>query len=65
MNYRLLPRHIMLAVRNDQELDKLLKNVTFATSGVVPHIESILLPKKSTSAKKKPVRSAKPASDSD
>lgn len=57
----------MLAVRNDQELDKLLKNVTFATSGVVPHIEGVLLPKKTVSMKKNPksVAAKNVSSDSD
>lgn len=43
---RIMPRHIMLAVRNDEELNKLLQNVTIASSGVIPDIEKILLPKK-------------------
>lgn len=58
----------MLAVRNDNELAKLLGNVTFAQSGVVPHIETVLLPKKSSSRSKKSVQKPKPAavtSDSD
>lgn len=56
----MIPRHIMLAVRNDVELSELLRDITFASSGVMPHIETVLLPKKSTSKKKK-----KNSSDSD
>lgn len=42
---RIKPRHIMLAVRNDAELDELLKDVTFAESGVAPLMHAVLLPK--------------------
>lgn len=44
---RIVPRHIQLAVRNDEELSKLLGNVTIASGGVLPNIHSVLLPKKS------------------
>ena len=47
---RITPRHITLAVRNDEELHKLLSGVTLAAGGVLPNIHSVLLPKK---AKKK------------
>ncbi|XP_025420057.1 histone H2A-beta, sperm-like [Sipha flava] len=43
---RITPRHILLAVRNDLELSELLRDVTFADGGVMPHIEQHLLPKK-------------------
>jgi len=43
---RIIPRHIQLAVRNDEELNKLLSDVTIANGGVLPNIHSILLPKK-------------------
>jgi histone H2A len=36
---RITPRHIQLAVRNDEELNKLLHDVVIADAGVVPHIE--------------------------
>ena len=39
-------RHIQLAVRNDEELSKLLAGVTIAEGGVLPNIHSTLLPKK-------------------
>jgi histone H2A len=43
---RIVPRHIQLAVRNDEELNKLLHDVTIANGGVLPNIHSVLLPKK-------------------
>ncbi|KAL2345676.1 hypothetical protein Fmac_006961 [Flemingia macrophylla] len=47
---RINPRHVLLAVRNDDELGKLLQGVTIASGGVLPNINPVLLPKKSTSA---------------
>ena len=46
---RIVPRHIQLAVRNDEELNKLLGDVTIASGGVLPNIHTVLLPKKSKS----------------
>ena len=43
---RIVPRHIQLAVRNDEELSKLLARVTIAAGGVLPNIHAVLLPKK-------------------
>lgn len=43
---RIVPRHIQLAVRNDEELSKLLGAVTIANGGVLPNIHGVLLPKK-------------------
>ena len=43
---RIVPRHIQLAVRNDEELNKLLGSVTIASGGVLPNIHAVLLPKK-------------------
>jgi histone H2A len=43
---RIVPRHIQLAVRNDEELSKLLGTVTIAAGGVMPNIQQALLPKK-------------------
>ncbi|KAG6536155.1 histone H2AX [Zingiber officinale] len=43
---RIVPRHIQLAVRNDEELSKLLGTVTIASGGVLPNIHQTLLPSK-------------------
>ena len=43
---RIVPRHITLAVKNDEELNKLLGGVTIASGGVLPNIHAVLLPKK-------------------
>jgi len=43
---RIVPRHLQLAVRNDEELNKLLSGVTIAAGGVLPNIHAVLLPKK-------------------
>ena len=48
---RIGPRHIQLAVRNDEELNKLFAGVTIAEGGVLPNIQAQLLPKKTVSAK--------------
>ncbi|KAL9652436.1 hypothetical protein ABK040_000009 [Willaertia magna] len=41
---RIIPRHITLAIRNDEELSKLLHEVIIASGGVLPNIHSQLLP---------------------
>ncbi len=43
---RIIPRHLQLAVRNDEELNKLMGRVTIAQGGVLPNIQAVLLPKK-------------------
>ncbi|XP_020872219.1 probable histone H2A.7 [Arabidopsis lyrata subsp. lyrata] len=62
-----VPRHLLLAIRNDEELGKLLSGVTIAHGGVLPNINSVLLPKKTATksteekATKSPVKSPKKA----
>uniref|UniRef100_UPI0037E7D6E3 histone H2A-like n=1 Tax=Semicossyphus pulcher TaxID=241346 RepID=UPI0037E7D6E3 len=52
---RIIPRHLQLAVRNDEELNKLLGGVTIAQGGVLPNIQAVLLPKKTEKAAKNKV----------
>jgi histone H3/H4 len=47
---RIIPRHVQLAIRNDEELNKLLSGVTIAQGGVLPNINTVLLPKKTGNA---------------
>ena len=59
---RIIPRHIQLAVRNDEELNKLFGGVTIASGGVLPNIHSVLIPKTTAKAETKvvaPVKSGK------
>ncbi|KAJ7831543.1 histone 2A [Mycena olivaceomarginata] len=44
--HRIVPRHIQLAIRNDEELANLLGSVVISQGGVVPHIDPALLPGK-------------------
>ncbi|XP_058773683.1 histone H2A.2-like [Vicia villosa] len=48
------PRHLLLAVRNDEELGKLLAGVTIAHGGVLPNINPVLLPKRTENVSKEP-----------
>lgn len=58
-NTRIIPRHFQLAIRNDEELNKLLSGVTIAQSGVLPNIQDVLLPKKTGTAGKNSSQSQK------
>ncbi|KAI5413378.1 hypothetical protein KIW84_057824 [Lathyrus oleraceus] len=51
---RISPRHLLLAVRNDVELGKLLAGVTIAHGGVLPNINPVLLPKRNENAASTP-----------
>uniref|UniRef100_UPI003AAEDD6B histone H2A-like isoform X1 n=1 Tax=Centroberyx gerrardi TaxID=166262 RepID=UPI003AAEDD6B len=56
---RIIPRHLQLAVRNDEELNKLLGGVTIAQGGVLPNIQAVLLPKKTEKAAKTAAKGGK------
>jgi histone H2A len=43
---RITPRMITMALRNDEELSKLVSKVVIAQGGVLPNIHSVLVPKK-------------------
>ncbi|GAA5958862.1 hypothetical protein JCM8115_000669 [Rhodotorula mucilaginosa] len=44
---RIIPRHLQLAIRNDEELNRLLGHVVISQGGVLPNIHAELLPTKS------------------
>ena len=56
---RLTPRAVTLAVRHDDDLGSLLKDVTLSRGGVVPNVHKVLEKKKKTGKTKK--SSATPA----
>lgn len=58
---RITPRHIMMSVKNDDELNQLFSNVIIPGSGVLPNINQVLLPKQS---KAKP-DAVEPSKDAD
>ena len=50
---RITPRHIVLAIYNDQDLAKFIgKHVTISRGGVLPHIHKSLVPEKKSKKKK-------------
>ena len=44
---RIIPRHIQLAIKNDEELNKFVETATISAGGVMPNVHAVLL-KKST-----------------
>ncbi|KAK6270455.1 hypothetical protein J4Q44_G00393100 [Coregonus suidteri] len=54
---RIIPRHLQLAVRNDEELNKLLGGVTIAQGGVLPNIQAVLLPQEDREGSQSQVKS--------
>ncbi|PKB98607.1 histone H2A [Rhizophagus irregularis] len=49
---RIIPRHLQLAIRNDDELSKLFGHITIAQGGVLPNIHKCLLPKQTRKSEK-------------
>lgn len=45
---RIVPRHLTLAIRQDDELNLVFRNVIISDGGVMPNIQPILLPKKTS-----------------
>ena len=50
---RVTPRHIQLAVRNDDELNAFFGNAVIASGGVLPNINAALMPAKKGKNKSK------------
>ena len=51
---RIIPRHLQLAIRNDEKLNRLLSGVTITKGGVLSNIQLVLLPKKTDEITKSP-----------
>ena len=58
---RIIPRHIQLAVRNDEELGKLMGGVTIAAGGVLPNIHAVLLGSEKDAGEAAPKKASKKA----
>lgn len=43
---RLVPRHLVFAIKQDEELSRMLNGVTISQGGILPGINAVLLPKK-------------------
>ncbi|GAA6056134.1 hypothetical protein JCM3770_006011 [Rhodotorula araucariae] len=50
---RIIPRHLQLAIRNDEELNRLMAGVMISEGGVLPHIHAELLPKRAPKKRSK------------
>lgn len=57
---RIIPRHLQLAIRNDEELNRLMLGVTISQGGVIPNIHTVLLPKKTREKRKKTEKESAP-----
>ncbi|KHN70726.1 Histone H2AX [Toxocara canis] len=53
---RLVPRHILLAVKNDEELDRMCSKVTIRQGGVLPFVHPVLFAKGGNAVPLRPVR---------
>ena len=60
---RIIPRHLQLAIRNDEELNRLLGHVVISQGGVLPNIHSELLPSKSDKVPVVPGKKGKASQD--
>jgi len=49
---RIIPRHIQLAIRFDNELNQFLRDVTIPNGGVIPRIHNIFLPNNKSNTSK-------------
>lgn len=57
---RINPRHMVLSLHQDEEFKSLLNKVTISQGGVLPHIESVLLPLRTPSIGSKRGKTVQP-----